>query len=88
MNQNNFTVIFNLSNPAIFLSDDSKNFIKKAYKPRLKVKKRILESKSSGKNIFDFINTNDIRYDEKSMKRLLKSFTYTSKYDFFKSNSL
>lgn len=88
MNQNNFTISYSLSNPTIFLSENDKKFLSKVYKPRIKVKKRILESKSFGKEVYDFLSTSTTNYDEKSLKRLFKSFNYNFKYNIFKSNSL
>jgi hypothetical protein len=88
INQKKFTVIFNSSNPAIFLSEQNKNFIKTAYKPRLKVKNRVLECTLFGKSVFDFLTNIDNKYDEKSLKRLFKKFNFNFKYNVFKSNSL
>ncbi len=88
INQKNFTIIYNLSNPIVFLSENNKKFIKTAYKPRLKVKKRVLECRSFGKEVYDFIENINNKYDKKSLKRLFKGFNYDFKYNTFKSNNL
>lgn len=87
-NQKKFTITFNLSNPSIFLTKSNKEFIQNVYKPRLKVKNRVLESRSFGKEVYDFLNNLKNKYDEKTIKILLKKFNYNFKYGMYKSNLL
>ena len=50
VDQKKFTIKYNLSNDIIFLSESEKNFIKNVYKPRLKVKRRVLDAVFPGKS--------------------------------------
>jgi hypothetical protein len=88
LNQQKYTIKYSLSNPAIFLSEDSKKFILNSYKPRIKVKRRVLESTSFGKTVYDYLINLKKKYDEKSLKRLIKPFL-KNKFNYtFKSNKL
>jgi len=77
-----------LSNTALFLNENEKKFIIKAYTPRLKVKNRVLESYSTGKEIYDYLTNFDSKYDKKYLKYLIKMFSIDSFYTIFKSNNL
>ncbi len=87
-NQKNFTVRYNYSNAAIFLNDEEKNFVKKVYEPRLKVKRRFLESRFFGQEAYDFITNPEKKFDEKALRRLIKNFYCENKIGFFTSNNL
>ena len=87
-NQNNFTVKYSLSSSLPFLKPNERSFLLKAYSPRLKVNKRVLESKTFGKEVYDFINTKNSKFNEKLIKNLIKNFTKVSNYSFFSSNIL
>ncbi len=86
--QKNFTIKYSLTNPALFLNNSEKLFFKKKYTPLLKVKHREIDSTSNGKLIFDYLNTINHKFDKKSLKRLLKNFSYNSKLAIYKSNNL
>lgn len=85
-NQKKFTIKYSLSNPAIFLTELEKNFNKRVYVPRPKVKKRILESKFVGKEIYDFLMNSKKKYDEKYLKRLFRHFSFKTTTNIFKTN--
>ena len=87
-NQKKYTIRYNFSNPAIFLNNKEKNFYKKVFKSRTKVKHRALESKAIGKEIFDFLADPKKKYNEKILKRLIKNFSYKLVSPVFKSNNL
>lgn len=86
--QKKFTIRYNLSNSALFLSEEQKLFYKNAFQPRLKVKHRDLESKHFTKEIFEFLTNPDLVYDEKTLKRLYKYFVFKKKNSNFKTNIL
>jgi hypothetical protein len=88
INQKKFTLNYNLSNPSIFLSETDKTFIKKIYEPRIKVKRRLLDSNFLGKLVYDFLNNSNQKYDEKTLKRLIKNFSKLTFNHDFKSNKL
>ena len=87
-NQKKFTLNYNLTNPSVFLSDNDKNFIKKIYEPRIKVKRRLIDSTFLGKIFYDFLINSNQKYDEKTLKRLIKNFSKLSFNHTFKSNKL
>jgi hypothetical protein len=86
--QKKFTIRYNFTNPVHFLNDEEKNFFKKVYEPRLKVKHRVLESKNFGKEVYDFLLTSKKTYDEKILKRLIKNFSYKSNSFSYKNTNL
>lgn len=86
--QTKFTIKYNYSNPAIFLNDVQKSYVKKVYQPRLKVKRRYLESKSFGQEAYDFMTNTTRIFDEKSLRRLIKNFSFENKNNAFTSNNL
>lgn len=86
--QKKFTIRYNYTNPALFLSEPQKIFYKNAFQPRLKVKHRVLESKHYTQQIYDFLSNPELLYDEKSLKRLFKTFSFKSKTYLFKTNTL
>jgi hypothetical protein len=69
------------------IKTSDKNFLIKSFAPRLKVNKRVLESKNFGKEAYDYLNTNNRKFNEKSLKYLIKSFSNT-KASIFSSNLL
>lgn len=88
-NQTLFTLKYNFSNSSIFLSDLEKNFFKKVYEPRIKVKHKVLNSKAVGKEIYDYLLTSGNLFDEKSLKRLFKSFDFNlNNISFYKTSNL
>ena len=87
-NQSNFNIKYNLSSPLTFLKKSEKTFLIKSYTPRLKVTKRVLESKNFGKEVFDYYNTKNPKFNEKLIKNLIKTFNFSSNYSFFSSNAL
>lgn len=87
-NQANFTIKYSLSSPLTFLKKDEKPFLLKTYSPRLKVTKRVLESKTFGKEVYDFLNTKNHKFNEKLIKNLIKTFSNVSTYSFSSSNLL
>jgi len=86
--QSKFTISYNYSNPAVFLNDVEKAYVKKVYQPRLKVKRRYLESKLFGQESYDFITNPLQNFDEKSLRRLIKTFSVENKNNIFASNNL
>jgi hypothetical protein len=86
-NQKNFTVKYSLRSAVSYLTQSDKNFITKAYAPRLKVNKRVLESKNIDKNSYDFLISKNFKFNEKSLKYLIKNF-YIGEFSKFSSNSL
>lgn len=87
-NQKKFTVKYSFTNPAVFLSDLEKNFNKKVYQPRIKVKHKILEAKFVGKEIYDFLINPKRKFDEKTLKRLIRNFSAKTTTNLFKTNNL
>jgi len=87
-NQKKYTIRYNFTNAAVFLNTKEKNFYKKVFEPRLKVKHRLLESKAIGKEIYDFLKNPKKKYDEKTLKRLVKNFSFKLITPIFKSNNL
>ena len=88
INQKKYTIKYNYSNESTFLSENEKNFIKNVYKPRLKVKRRVVEAAFFGKSVYDYLLNFEKLYDEKSIKRLLKNFSKNNFNYVFKSNKL
>jgi hypothetical protein len=88
IDQKKFTIKYSLSNDAIFLSEAEKNFVKNVYKPRLKVKRRVLDATFTGKSMYDYLLNLENFYDEKNLKRLLKNFSKNNFNQIFKSNKL
>lgn len=86
-NQKNFTISYSSCSPTTLLKTSDKNFLIKSFAPRLKVNKRVLESKNFGKEAYDYLNTNNRKFNEKSLKYLIKSFSNT-KTSIFSSNLL
>ncbi len=87
-NQKKFTIKYNFTNSAEFLSKTEKNFVKNVYKPRLKVKRRVTEATFFGKSVYDYLMNLENRYDEKSLKKLIKNFSKNNFNQIFKSNKL
>lgn len=87
-NQKCFTIKYNFSNPTAFLSNTEQNFYKQIYAPRVKVKHKISESKIFGKKVYDFMLNSDKKFDEKTLKRLIKNFSLKTTANLFKSNNL
>jgi hypothetical protein len=88
VDQKKFTIKYNLSNDSIFLSESEKNFIKNVYKPRLKVKRRVLDAVFPGKSAYDYLLNLENFYDEKHLKRLFKNFSKNNFNQVSKSNKL
>lgn len=88
IDQKKFTIKYSLSNKAIFLSESEKNFIKNVYKPRFKVKRRVIDATFPGKSSYDYLLNLDNFYDEKHIKRLLKIFLKNNFNQIFKANKL
>lgn len=86
--QKNFTIKYNLANPALFLNESEKSFFKEKFAPLLKVKHREIDSIKSSKTIYDFLNNYNNTFDKKSLKRLLKNFSYDNNCSVYKSNNL
>lgn len=86
--QKKFTIRYSHSNPAIFLSKEEKEFYKKIFAPRLKVKHRVRDSKHYTKVIYDYLMNPDELYDQKSLRLLIKNFSYKKKVPLFKINNL
>lgn len=87
-NQKKFTIRYSFSNPALFLTELEKKFHKKVYEPRVKVKRKILEDKFIGKEIYDFLINSKKKYDEKTLKRLIRNFSLNTTTDVFKNDNL
>jgi hypothetical protein len=87
-NQLNFTIKYSLSSPLTFLKNNEQVFLTKTYTPRLKVTKRVLESKNFGKDVFDYSNTKNQKFNEKLLKILIKTFNISTNYSLFSSNLL
>ena len=87
-NQLNFTIKYSLSSPLTFLKKNEQIFLTKTHAPRLKVTKRVLESKNFGNEVFDYFNTKNQKFNEKLLKTLIKTFNISSNYSFFSSNLL
>lgn len=86
LNQKKYTIRYSLTNPSIFYTELEKNFNKKVYEPRPKVKRKILESKFIGKEVYDFLKNHKKKYDEKYLKRLFRNFSFKTTTDVFKTN--
>lgn len=86
--QKNFTIKYSSSNPLIFLNKEEKLFFNNKYKLLTKVKHKKLVSNDFGKLIYDYLNTNNTKFDNNTLKRLLKNFTYNKNLTLFKSNNL
>lgn len=91
-----YTVRYNKSNPAIFLTKANQDFYKKTFAPRPKVKHKDLFSKHFTKRIYDYL-IKPTTFDEKSLFRLflqpslnkkLKYRTTTSLWSLFDINFL
>jgi len=88
LNQKQYTIRYNFSNQSLFLLDNEKKFIKNAYKPRLKVKRRVTEASFLGKSVYDHLTSSNQKYDEKIIKNLIKNFSKNNFNFIFKSNKL
>lgn len=88
LNQKKYTIKYNLSNDALFLTENEKKFILNSYKPRFKVKNRVMEATFFGKSVYDYLINYDKKFDEKSLKRLVKSFSNNNFSYVSKSNKL
>lgn len=86
-NQKKFTLTYSLSNPSLFFKDAKNKTFEKLYKPRLKVKSKLLYSKEFGKEIRDY-NLNTSNFDEKYIKRITFYFDNYSNNSLFRSNKL
>jgi hypothetical protein len=86
-NQKIFTINYSSYQFNSFLNKSDKSFLLKTYSPRLKVNKRVLESKNFGKEAYDFLTSKNFKFNEKSLKYLIKNFSNTS-FLIFSSNSL
>lgn len=86
--QKNFTIKYNYANPALFLNEVEKSFFKEKYAPLLKVKHREIDSNNNNKLIHDFLNNSNAVFNKKSLKRLLKNFSYNNNLSIYKSNNL
>lgn len=86
--QSSFTIKYSLSSPLTFLKNNEKTFVLKAFTPRLKVNKRVLESKNFEKEVFDFSITKNKKFNEKLIKTLIKNFNINLNYSLFSSNML
>jgi len=86
--QKKFTLTYNLSHPSIFLNEVQKEYFKKVYTPRIKVKRKPKESKYIGHEIYDHLMNPKQIYDKKTLKRLIRNFTNKDSLDIFKSNHL
>jgi hypothetical protein len=84
----NFTIKYSLTSPLTFLNKNEQLFLTKTYTPRLKVTKRVLESKNFGKDVFDYSTTKNQKFNEKLLKTLIKTFNMSSNYSFFSSSLL
>ncbi len=87
-NEFNFTIKYSLSSPVNFLKKNEKTFLLRTYAPRLKVNRRVLESKNFGKEVYDFSNAKNSKFNEKLLKTLIKTFTIAPNHLFFSSNLL
>lgn len=87
-NQKKFTLKYSLTNPSKFLSEMEKTLFLKVFKPRLKVKHRLLDSNEFGKLVYDFLTTSDSVVDKKKIRRLYRNFNYKTKTPMFKSTFL
>lgn len=87
-NQKKFTIKYIFSNPAIFLSEKEKKFYKNVFQPRLKVKHRVLDSNHFGKQIYDYLLNPKAIYDEKSLRRLFKQFSYKTNTFLYRTDNL
>jgi hypothetical protein len=85
-NQLDYTIKYSTTSPLTFLNDNEKAFLLKAYSPRLKVNKRVFESKNFGKEVFDFSTTNNLKFNEKLIKILIKNFSINLNPSIFVSN--
>lgn len=87
-NQKQFTLVYSLSNPSLFLSDSKKKVFTKLFKTKLKVKSKLLYSKSFGKEVRDYTLNSSSSFDEKYLKRIISSFSSSNNANSFKSNKL
>lgn len=102
-NQIKFTLTYNLSNPTIFLNDIQKTFNKKFNTPktestlpeklkagakRIKDKNKYYQSKFIGHDIYNFLSNPTLKYDEKTLKRIIANFSSKNNTNEFKSNKL
>jgi hypothetical protein len=87
-NQKKYTIRYNVSNPALFLSQNKQKIFNNLFAPRLKVKSKLLYSKYWNKEIYDYLNNNKSLYDEKYFKRIIKNFSFKNSTTMFKINHL
>lgn len=78
-NQKKYTIRYNYSNPALFMSKEHLDFYEKVFKTRYKVKHRDDDSRHEGKEVYDFITKPNMQVDEKALRRLIKNFKYSPK---------
>lgn len=83
-----YTIKYSGSNPSFFFSDDLKDFYKKVFKTKYKIKNRLLYSKHIGKEVYDFLSNPKLKFDEKYLKRLIKNFKNKFNAPVFKSKIL
>jgi hypothetical protein len=86
--QKKYTIRYSGSNPSIFFSEELKNFYKKVFQTRYKVKERLLYSKHIGKEVYDFLMNPKLIFDEKYLKRLIKNFKTKFNSPLFKTKKL
>jgi hypothetical protein len=70
------------------LNEQEKTFFKNVYSYRPKVKHKLLESKHNGKEVYDYLINLKTKYDEKTLKRLIKNFSFNNSAELYKSNKL
>lgn len=87
-NQKNYSIIYSLSNSSLFLTDSKKKLYSSLYKPRTKVKSKILHSKNENKLIYNFITNPTLTFDNFFFKRLITNFSFKSDNDRARSNKL
>lgn len=75
-NQKKFTVRYSLSNFSIFLKSREKKFYQNLFAPKFKVKSRVLFSKQTGKEVYDFLINSKMKFNEKLLKRQILNFKY------------
>jgi hypothetical protein len=87
-NQKLYTIRYSNYNPSFLFSEDLKNFYKKVFKTKYKVKNRLLYSKHIGKEVYDFLSNPKLKFDEKYLKRLIKNFKNRFNVSIFRSKIL
>ena len=87
-NQKKYTLKYSFSNLSIFFSPEKIKLYKKLFSPRVKVKSKLLYSKNKGKHVYDFLSTPQPHFDEKYLKRIIKSFSFKKKNTISKNSLL